>query len=311
MSDPVRTVLITAALLGGLCLVLVGPGPWWVVRWRFLTRVPRAAVVLWQAGTVAALTSVLIAGVLVGHRLLTGLIPRAGWPLAWSAVIVAFAAVVVARLAWSLATVARATNARRARHRAAVDLLDRADRVATAAVTSRATLAGLRVLAGSTPLAYCLPGVRGHRVVLSEGTLDRLDHAELTAVLAHESAHVQARHDIVVDTFTAVHRAFPIAVRSEIPARECALLIEMLADDAACRVIGPLPLARALVAMAGSPVPHAALGAGQVQGLTQRIARLGPDRPGYTRRLSAAVYVLAATLVCSPFLVILTARAWG
>ena len=60
-ADP----LFWAAVLGGLALVLVGPAPLWVARWRFLYRVPRAAVVLWQAGTLAALVSVIGAAVAV------------------------------------------------------------------------------------------------------------------------------------------------------------------------------------------------------------------------------------------------------
>ena len=38
---------------------------------------------------------------------------------------------------------------------------------------------GLRVLAEETPLAYCLPALRGARVVVSVGALDRLDDDEL------------------------------------------------------------------------------------------------------------------------------------
>ena len=47
--------LLVAGLLAVGAAVLVGPGPLWVARWTFLRRVPRAAVVLWQAGAVAAL----------------------------------------------------------------------------------------------------------------------------------------------------------------------------------------------------------------------------------------------------------------
>lgn len=343
MHDLLRHALgdpLTPLLLGVLCLVLVGPGPLWVVRWRFLTRVPRAAVVLWQAGTVAALAALLAAGAMVAHRLAvtTGArriaapagdtgdpradpLPLTWWQLGLSVLIVTFTVVVVVRLVWSLVSVVRTTSQRRTRHRTAVDLVGRADRslthrladhsagdaaTALAELVRLGRLDGLRVLAGPTPLAYCLPGLRDHRVVVSEGTLERLDHSELTAVLAHEASHVRSRHDIVLDTFTALHRAFPIVVRSEIPAQECTLLVEMLADDAARRTTGPLPLARALVSLAGSPVPHTALGAGasRSDGLIQRIERLSPDRPGYTRGLAAGVYTLAVALLASPLAVV-------
>lgn len=58
------------------------------------------------------------------------------------------------------------------------------------------------------PLAYCLPGVRS-RVVVSEGTLTTLSDNEVAAILTHERAHLRARHDLVLEMFTAVHAAFP------------------------------------------------------------------------------------------------------
>lgn len=304
------TELWTASALGLLCLVLVGPGPIWVARWQFLKRVPRAAIVLWQAGSVAAIVSVIAAGVLIA-RPLVGHLQRlrelSAPQLLVSAAIVLFTAMVVVRLVWSLITVARQTSSRRARHRAAVDLVGQVDRSLTVGAAGRSqSIRGLRVLTEQLPIAYCLPGLRDSRVVLSEGTLDRLAPDEISAVLEHETAHVRARHDLVLDTFTALHRAFPIAVRSELPANECRLLVEMLADDAARRQTGPLPLARALVQMAGSPVPHAALGAGgDGDGTAERIQRLAPNRPGYSRPLALAIYALAVGLVSAPLAITL------
>ena len=51
--------LLVAGLLAAGAAVLVRSGPPWVARWPFLRQVPRAAVVLWQAGAVAALLCVL------------------------------------------------------------------------------------------------------------------------------------------------------------------------------------------------------------------------------------------------------------
>jgi hypothetical protein len=288
---------MTAVVLGGLALILVGPGPLWVVRWRFLHRVPRAAVVLWQAGAVAALLSVIGAGLVLGLPVIglwSELDRRPVLELAAYAVLAIFILVVVGRLVWSLVSVARFTRTRRRRHRAAVDLLGQVD--------ASLPLPGLRVVAEQLPIAYCLPGVRGSRVVLSQGTLAALTKAEVTAVLEHESAHVRARHDLVLDTFTALHRAFPYAVRSEIPAQQCRLLVEMLADDAARRRTGPLPLARALVALAGAPKPAGALGVASA-GVLERLARLNGE-PESPRWLSAGVYLLAASLIASPAIIV-------
>lgn len=294
---------MVAIALGVLGLVLAGPGPLWVERWRFLHRVPRAAVVLWQAGAVAALVSVTGAGLVVAVPVLRGWREVGRLPLvelALYVLIVLFTAVVVLRLTWSLVAVARDTRARRSRHRAAVDLLGR--------VEESWSLPGLRVLAEQLPIAYCLPGLRDSRVVLSAGTLAALAPEEVRAVVEHESAHVRARHDLVLDTFTALHRAFPIAVRSEIPAQQCRLLVEMLADDAARRLTGPVPLARALVALAGAPKPAGALGATGL-GTVERMARLA-EEPRPQRLLSAAVYLLACGLVVFPVL-IMVAPALG
>lgn len=280
---------MTPLLLALWAFVLVNPGPAWVRRWRFLHRIPAAALVLWQAGTVSALLATIGAGAMLGWWWWRE--PPGHW--AWSALLVLgvlFSLNVVARLVWTLVRVAALTNRRRARHRAAVDL------VARAGVDDSA----LRVLVEERPLAYCLPGVRRSRVVLSSGTLASLAPAEVEAVLAHERAHLRQRHDLVLDFFTALHQAFPRGVRSDAALTEGRVLVEMLADDAALRRSGEVPVARALVAMAGSPVPGEALGLGEFEVL-MRVRRLGVTPP---RWLGPAVLALAAALVVAPVLVL-------
>jgi Zn-dependent protease with chaperone function len=73
------------------------------------------------------------------------------------------------------------------------------------------TVPGALVLDHPSAAAYCLPGVKP-RVVVSAGTLDLLDREELAAVLAHERAHAQERHDLVLLPFTALCRALPISL---------------------------------------------------------------------------------------------------
>ncbi|MGO1972129.1 MAG: M56 family metallopeptidase [Propionibacteriaceae bacterium] len=286
-------VWTTGAVLVALALVLVGPGPWWVGRWAFLRRVPRAAVLLWQAGTIAALVSVIGGGTVLVLALLDPDQPHPIWQVAL-VLVAAFTAVVVVRLSWSLATVIRETGRRRARHRAAVDLLGQID--------PDSPHPGLRILSQTEPMAYCLPSARESRVVVTRGTLEQLGEAEVDAVLAHERAHLRARHDVVLDTFTALHRAFPVAVRSEKPLQQSKLLVEMLADDAARRTTGPIPLARALVVMAGWESPSMGLAAAGT-GVLERVRRLGEVDP--PRWWSGAVYVLAAGLVLAPVAILL------
>lgn len=281
--------------LGILAVILVGPGSIWVGRWTFLHRAPRPAVVLWQAGSVSALLSVVGAGVALSLGLLHNPDPSVAEVIVYSMILI-FTLIVVGRLIWSLVIVARTTGTRRARHRRAVDLLDQ--------VSRRAGLAGppgLRVMNEPMPVAYCVPAVRQSRVVLSDGALRALAPDEVAAVLAHEEAHLRARHDLVLDTFTALHRAFPIAVRSNVPLDEARLLVELLADDAARRRTGAVPLARALVAMAAAPVPRFAMGVSY--GTVVRVSRLAEDvRPH--RLLSAGIYLLALGLAALPVVIL-------
>jgi Zn-dependent protease with chaperone function len=146
------------------------------------------------------------------------------------------------------------------------------------------------------PLAYCLPGVRS-RVVVSEGTLDSLTETEVAAIMGHERAHLRARHDLVLEAFTAAHAAFPRFVRSASALDAVQLLAELLADDAAVRVAGRAPLARALVTCASGRTPVGALAAGGAHTLL-RVRRLSGR--GNSLMLSTAAYLAAAAILVVP-----------
>ena len=135
------------------------------------------------------------------------------------------------------------------------------------------------------------------RVVVSEGTLTTLADNEIAAILSHERAHLRARHDLVLEMFTAVHAAFPRFVRSASALDAVRLLIEMLADDAAVRAAGPTPLARALVACAAGRTPSGALAAGGPTTVL-RLRRLGGR--GNSRLLAAGAYLAAAAVLVLP-----------
>lgn len=108
---------------------------------------------------------------------------------------------------------------------------------------------GALVLDHPSAAAYCLPGVRP-QVVVSAGTLSLLDRAQLDAVLSHERAHADERHDLVLLPFTALCRALP-GVRWVRAAHDVvALLVEMRADDKARRLHADAPLAAALLRFA-------------------------------------------------------------
>ncbi|GAB3425755.1 M56 family metallopeptidase [Flindersiella endophytica] len=278
---------MTAAILGVLALLLAGPVPALLARARWTRHVPRASIVLWQALALAAVLAALGAGLALGMEAL--LSPRYGiGEVVLHSLITALTCVIAARLAWSAVKVAVRTRARRRRHRELVDL------VASPDVQDPE----LRVLAEQTPFAYCVPGLRDARVVLSSGALEKLSTHELVAVLAHERAHLRARHDLVLEAFTALREAFPGFARGRTPLEHSSLLVEMLADDAARRRVGAVPLARALVTLAGAPAGCGGLAASGT-GTLARLHRL--REPAESHHLLAALtYLAAATVLVLP-----------
>jgi Zn-dependent protease with chaperone function len=300
---------VSALAFTTVALVLSGPVPAMLARATWPMRAPRAAIVLWQSIALAAVLSAFSAGIAVASRLfvpgpdgrptatITSEIDALGWPL-WAAYVIVFAITLVigARLISAVLQVAIATRRRRAHHRMMVDLLDMSHESNPPQVCTKAS--GLRILDVKQPLAYCLPGVRS-RVVVSEGTLKSLSDSEIDAILTHERAHLRARHDLVLEMFTAVHAAFPRFVRSGSALDAVRLLVEMLADDAAVRAAGPTPLARALVACASGRTPSGALAAGGPTTVL-RVRRLG-GRPN-SRALAATAYLAAAAVLAVPTL---------
>jgi Zn-dependent protease with chaperone function len=299
-----------------VALTLVGPVPGVLAQASWTLRAPRAAIVLWQSIALAAVLSAFSAGIAIASRLLvpgsdgrptatvTSEIAALGRPL-WALylIVLALTFVIATRLAVAVVQVAIATRRRRAQHRMLVDLLGRS-RNAAASFPALGlpwrhrylTGNGLRILDVQQPLAYCVPGVRG-RVVLSEGALNTLHDSEITAILTHEHAHLRARHDLVLEMFTAVHAAFPRFVRSASALDAVRLLIELLADDAAVRTVGPTPLARALVACAGGRVPKGALAVGGPTTVL-RVQRLA-GKPNSTL-LAVGAYLAAVAVLVLP-----------
>lgn len=151
------------------------------------------------------------------------------------------------------------------RHRDLLSLVARDDPAAPGAL----------VLDHPSAAAYCLPGVRP-TVVVSAGTLSLLDRAQLAAVLSHERAHADERHDLVLLPFTALCRALPWAGWVRAARDTVALLVEMRADDKARRLHLDAPLAAALLRFATAPsrvTPAGALGIADTH-LDARVRRL-------------------------------------
>lgn len=298
---------MSALAFAVLAVVLAGPVPALLARAAWPLRAPRAAIVLWQSIAIAAALSAFSAGIAIASRLLvpgpdgrptTSVLAaehRLGW-LLWAIDVAVFVLTVIigVRLLSAITRVAVGTRQRRAHHRKLLDLVSVYH--PETRIEPSGNIRALRVLDIAEPLAYCLPGVRS-RVVVSEGALNTLDADEISAILAHERAHIRARHDLVLEAFTAVHQAFPRVVRSANALGSVQLLVELLADDAAVRSVGPTPLARALVACASTGVPAGAMAVGG-RSTVVRVCRL--SERSHSRTLSAAVYLTAAAVLVIP-----------
>ncbi len=276
--DSVTGVLVTGALIvGALVTVLVAPHV--LARQTWLRATPGEALFLWQATALAG----------VAAALLTAPVAALSLPSdrAWLRLLAyAVSLLMLVRLLVSGHRIGTDLRRRRAEHRHLVDIVG--ERIAR----PDARVEGVAVLARGNPTAYCLPG-RHDRIILSRGAVERLGPEELGAVLAHEQAHLDQRHDLLLELFTVLHEAVPRRIRAEAALREVHLLGEMLADRAAARRVRPVALARALVAMAGGEAPS---GTGTLAGGSQVGVRVRAFAAEPAHALVRAAVVGAAVL---------------
>jgi Zn-dependent protease with chaperone function len=144
---------------------------------------------------------------------------------------------------------------------------------------------GAVVLDHPQPHAYCVAG-RHPTVVLTTGAVRTLHPGQLAAVLAHERAHLAARHHALVAMARIGRQVLPFLPLMRDADAQVARLVELHADDAATRGRDPGQLAAALVILATAASPTPALAAAATDAV-QRIHRLlGPAEPlGRARQL--------------------------
>jgi Zn-dependent protease with chaperone function len=149
-------------------------------------------------------------------------------------------------------------------------------------------------------VAYCIPGRRG-RIVVSSGTRRALSTDELSAVVAHERAHLRWRHDLALLPFTAVSVLLPWSRGAGRVLSEVALLVEMCADDEAVRTQRHRALASALHRFEAGSVstPPGVLSVAGAQ-LTARIARLSRQSRPLPWLVRVALMAGAVTLLATP-----------
>lgn len=295
---------MTPLVLAVLAVLFAGPVPAALARLPVVRRTPIAALVLWQSIAAAAVLAALGAGFsMVTQHAWADTSGVTTWVVA--AVSLGVTLLVVARLLWSAHRVGTSLRAVRRRHREQIDLL---------------TQPGSRVrfIEHDVPVAYCIPGFGQERIVVSEGARGVLSAEELDAVLEHERAHLRARHDLVLEAFSALREAFPRWVSSDAALREVRLLVEVLADRVAARTSSRSALGRALLHLAEGRAPEAALGVAGDNDAGRRgrgAARASSaDRRGDSRgvgNLLTRVELLADTRPRPVQAALLTALAFG
>lgn len=263
-------LVAAATMLAAACAVGWG-GPYLLAAGRWQVHRPRTALALWQAaltlacalaaGSVAvAVAAAGPAGGLAGHAAGWGMLVAAGGVLS-----------------------AVGSGGERV-HDAA-----RTNAGAVLALPHTAHLIGrrltLRVCRTDEPFACCIPG--RHAVILvSQGLADTLTPAQLRAVIAHETAHLHARHARLLRAADLAVACMPHNRAARRARRAVGLLVELAADQHAARHAGAVHLANAL--------QHIAQATGE-QTLPLRAALLA-DRAWHPASRLPAVPVLYRTL---------------
>lgn len=299
MIAPIVLILFAAAA-AALGPRLLSGGSW-------VARAPGLGILAWQALTAAVALALLLAGLALALpelRLTTDLAAlleacaaelrhQYGTPggSLLSAVGGVFALALVARFAVCYSRVLLKARDERRRHLSGLALVARGQ-----------DGAGVTYVDHDAPLVYCLPG-RSGGVVVTRGAARLLSQEELAGVLAHERAHLRARHHLLIGASVALSRTFFHLGIFAVAAERIAQLAEMHADDAAGREQRP-HLATALLQLVGCPAPAGALGAGGAEAVA-RIVRLSrPDAP-LSRTTRASVMALVMLLLMSPVVIAL------
>jgi Zn-dependent protease with chaperone function len=233
---------VTALELVVFAVVLVVATTAAITRTTWPYRAPCAALVFWAAGLAAAGSALVLAVVVLfadphPYRGATAYFGIAG---AIAVVAAGWLAVGIIRRFLAMICAARP---RRQRHSDLLDLF----------ATALPGHSDVAVLDHATPLAYCVPGLSTHRVVVSHGLLTTLAPPELDAVLAHERHHLTGRHYLITHLGDALAATLPRWRTAPHLVTRLAELVEMCADCAARRHVGNHATARALIALSDMP----------------------------------------------------------
>ena len=294
---------IVGIILAVLAFLLAWPIPAALARFR---GDPISEVVLWQAVGLSGVLSLIGAALAFAVAPGTTSLPQGLFDLirgrdhtqlsllAW--IFLVIAVLLIVRLLGCLVLTFYSARKTRLRHDEILHLLSEPS----------SAYPDTRIITTDEAVAYCLPkGPRKGTAVLSTGLLKALDEDERTAVIAHERAHLDFRHDVLVIPFAAWHRALPYFSATAIGLNSVNRLIELMADDQARDHVDPKILAQAVSSAAAiSPEHRSDLSALRIQRLSHP---LDPARIP-VRLMSIGLAVL---LLLLPTLLIVTPSAFG
>ena len=308
-------LLVYAIVLGTLGRRAVRPGGW---LGPVLSRAPRLGATLVLTAAWSVLTALFLAGLTIalpGTALSSGVSDvldaciirlRSAYATPGGAAVagagLTLSATIAFRVGWSLIRGARIRRDERRRHRTLIALCGRG-RLTPETV----------VLEQSQPAVYCLSG-RPRTVVLTSATLDVLSEPQLAAVLAHEQAHLRARHHRLLAAAALGRSALPEMPLLRHLQTDVGRLVEMHADDLALRMHDPETLATALIAVARArpnirSAGRAVVLAAADTDAAERIRRLLLPQPALNHRRRRTVRVAAAALGAIPVLLAVTPAA--
>lgn len=264
----------------GLALTLAGPRL--LSARRASRRAPRLGLLAWGAAISSALAALVAGGlaiampalptrglgdfsVLYAHAL--GHTATAPDKLIahWIGLVLALG--ITLRAGWCIGRVMIETRRLRSRHARTVHIVGRLMSDVDALLVE-----------SDRPMAYCVPG-RVRTVVVTSAARDALTPEQLHAVLAHESAHLDGRHHLGPTVARGLARAFPEVPLFRAAVPEIARLVEMCADDAAARRLGPHVVASALATLSRAAAPAETLAAAATA-TQERLSRLTEARRG-------------------------------
>jgi uncharacterized membrane protein len=177
----------------------------------------------------------------------------------------------------------------------------------------RAAEADVVIVEAPKPAAYCVAG-RPPAIVVTSAARAALDDRQLSAVLAHERAHLTGHHALIVTALRALAAIFPRLSLITQGAEQVPRLLEMCADDVAVRRHSRRALLSGLIALCAA-VPAEALAAADLAVLARAERLATPPAESARRKSRVALAGVMAVMAGVPLIVaadrICRSDMWG